>query len=236
MLCFRVVVLALPLLAFLTAAATPSGRPRPAAEAKRIARAAAVDFKAGDFEAALQGFTKAYKLTQTPELFFDLGQCNRALHRWERAAFFYRGYLRERCVGRQCKEVLALLAEVEARASSPPPVMPPPPVSPVAPDAPSRPLLVAAAPMLPAPAVALAPPPRRSGPPPSGWILGGATVVAAAGWVVTGGAALVKYGQLGTLSASQVGPAQQSVHGLAVASDLFLVAAVALGAGTALAW
>lgn len=225
-------------LALLLAAAPQTG-----ASAKRIARAAAIDFKVGDFEAALAGFTRAYKLSQAPELLFDLGQCNRALHRWERSAFFYRAYLSERCLGRRCKEVVALLAEVETKAQATPAAdrKPPAPERQVATEGPPASFLVAAAPTaseaMAAPTTALSTlPPRRSGHPLGAWILGGAAIAAAVGWAATGGVALASYGQLGSLPASQVGAAQQGVHGLAVASDLILAAAVALGVGTALVW
>ncbi|MEJ7600111.1 MAG: tetratricopeptide repeat protein [Kofleriaceae bacterium] len=70
-----------------------------AADPKEDARAHVVvadtHFKLGRFEQALEQYTKAYELFPVPALLFNLGQCHRSLRQWERAIFFFKGYLRE---------------------------------------------------------------------------------------------------------------------------------------------
>jgi tetratricopeptide (TPR) repeat protein len=51
-------------------------------------------YKLGKFEVALGHYNKAYELYAAPALLFNIGQCHRELGHWERAAFFYEGYLR----------------------------------------------------------------------------------------------------------------------------------------------
>jgi tetratricopeptide (TPR) repeat protein len=70
------------------------------ADAKDDARAhvatADTAFKLGHFDDALAEYEKAYELFPAPALLFNLGQCHRNLRHWERAVFFFEGYLRER--------------------------------------------------------------------------------------------------------------------------------------------
>ena len=52
-------------------------------------------FKLGKFDDALASYAKAYELYPAPALLFNLGQCHRYLKNFERAVFFYEGFLRE---------------------------------------------------------------------------------------------------------------------------------------------
>jgi tetratricopeptide (TPR) repeat protein len=53
------------------------------------------EYKLGRFEQALAEYTAAYQLYPAPALLFNIGQCHRYLHNYERALFFYRGFLRD---------------------------------------------------------------------------------------------------------------------------------------------
>jgi hypothetical protein len=48
----------------------------------------------GHFDQALDLYTKAYERYPKPALLFDIGQCHRLLGHYERAVFFFQGYLR----------------------------------------------------------------------------------------------------------------------------------------------
>jgi tetratricopeptide (TPR) repeat protein len=51
------------------------------------------DYDLGRFKEALDEFSKAYELKALPGFLFNIAQCHRQMHNWERAAFFYRRYL-----------------------------------------------------------------------------------------------------------------------------------------------
>ena len=101
-----VMMIALLLAAVLGAAVKP--------EAQQLARRSIVEYNAGEFEKALADATRAYEIAPIPALLYNLGQCHRVLHHWERAAFFYRGYLRGKPTAGNRSEVRALIAEMEA--------------------------------------------------------------------------------------------------------------------------
>jgi hypothetical protein len=78
------------------ARARAAGKPGEArAQAKAAVAQAQVDYQLGRFEAALEGYRRAYELVQLPVLLFDMGQCHRNLGNVERAKFFFEGYLRD---------------------------------------------------------------------------------------------------------------------------------------------
>jgi tetratricopeptide (TPR) repeat protein len=64
-------------------------------QAKAQVKKGQLDYKLARFERALEDYTRAYELYPAPALLFDLGQCNRNLENYERAIFFFEGYLRE---------------------------------------------------------------------------------------------------------------------------------------------
>ena len=92
--------LALLLAATGTAAAQPASPPQSEAarkaEAKRLAEEATSKYNLGQFQEALDGYSKAYETFPAASLLFNLGQCHRSLGNHERAVFFYEGYLREK--------------------------------------------------------------------------------------------------------------------------------------------
>ncbi|MHB1845948.1 MAG: hypothetical protein ACYCWW_14070 [Deltaproteobacteria bacterium] len=167
----------------------------PVTRAQALARRSIVEYDAGEFEKALVDATRAYELAHVPGLLFDLGQCHRALHHWERAAFFYRGYLRGKPSAKNRAEVLALIAEMDATAKEerlaqavrPPPEPPASVLITRVPSPPVRPATVA-------PAVFVSPPP-----PPRSHV--GPWVVGALGVASVIGGALA----FGLMSANRVG-------------------------------
>jgi tetratricopeptide (TPR) repeat protein len=65
------------------------------AQARAKVKKAQLDYKLARFEDALQDYSQAYELYPAPALLFNLGQCHRNLKNYERAIFFFEGYLRE---------------------------------------------------------------------------------------------------------------------------------------------
>src|SRR5215831_14047144 len=65
------------------------------AQARAQVKKAQTEYKIARFEEALADYTRAYELYPAPALLFDLGQCHRNLKNYERAVFFFEGYLRE---------------------------------------------------------------------------------------------------------------------------------------------
>ncbi|MCC7000353.1 MAG: tetratricopeptide repeat protein [Deltaproteobacteria bacterium] len=66
------------------------------ASAKARAKQADVFYKLGQFEQALAVYSAAYEDYPAAGLLFNIGQCHKNLKHWERARFFFEGYLRER--------------------------------------------------------------------------------------------------------------------------------------------
>ena len=128
------------LLVLLTLGATTHDRGQ-IAQAEALVRQSMTEYNVGQFDVALDHATKAYLLDPKPGILFNIGQCQRALHRWERAEFFYRGYLRDKPTAQNRKQVEALIADMvakqkgEAATAAKPPAAPPlalapPPVAP----------------------------------------------------------------------------------------------------------
>src|SRR4051812_23118772 len=65
------------------------------AQARAQVEAADTDYKLGRFGDALEKYSKAYELYAAAPLLFNIGQCHRNLKNYERAIFFFQGYLRE---------------------------------------------------------------------------------------------------------------------------------------------
>lgn len=82
------------LLVFLALTAVAYADPK--ADARARVTAADLAFKLGRFDDALADYAKAYELFPAPPLLFNLAQCHKNLKHWERAVFFFEGYLRER--------------------------------------------------------------------------------------------------------------------------------------------
>src|SRR4051794_24258540 len=63
------------------------------AQAKAVFGEAEKQYALGRFEEALKHFERAFELKPLPEFLFNIGQCHRNLGHWERANFFFQGYL-----------------------------------------------------------------------------------------------------------------------------------------------
>lgn len=64
--------------------------------ARRFFRRARKAYTLGQFERALELFKAAYEAKPMPAFLFNLGQCHWQLKNYERAIFFYEGYIREK--------------------------------------------------------------------------------------------------------------------------------------------
>jgi tetratricopeptide (TPR) repeat protein len=83
------------LVGFSCAIALPAAAASPALDdARKLTAKASVEYDVGHFDQALDLYTKAYERYPKPALLFDIGQCHRLLGHYERAIFFYQGYLR----------------------------------------------------------------------------------------------------------------------------------------------
>lgn len=67
----------------------------PKVEAKRLFDEATERYKVGAFTQALAGYESAYALFKAPAFLFNIAQCHFQLQNWDRAVFFFEGYLRE---------------------------------------------------------------------------------------------------------------------------------------------
>ena len=56
---------------------------------------AQIQYKVGHFQEALEGYSRAYELFPAPAFLFNIGQCHKNLKNYERAVFFFEGYLRD---------------------------------------------------------------------------------------------------------------------------------------------
>ena len=83
----------------------------PLEQAKTLADRATIEYQVGHFDEALVLYGKAYEAYPKPELLFDIGQCHRMLKDYERAIFFYQGYLRAKPDARNRPLVEQLLDE-----------------------------------------------------------------------------------------------------------------------------
>jgi len=97
------------------APAAPQSEAARKAEAKRLAEDATRKYNLGQFQAALDGYSKAYETFPAASLLFNLGQCHRSLGNHERAIFFYEGYLREKPTAPNRDVVEELLVEERAQ-------------------------------------------------------------------------------------------------------------------------
>jgi tetratricopeptide (TPR) repeat protein len=162
--------------ALLLALVTPAGAAGPTKrqQAKAAVEKGERDYKLGRFEEALEEYSHAYELFPAPALLFNLGQCHKQLKNYERAIFFFEGYLRDeqRPTNRRLAEDLvaearAELAKQEAASTSAP--TPPGASSTAAREASAedRTAVASAPPALQAPAAAKTEPVLISAPPPA---------------------------------------------------------------------
>jgi hypothetical protein len=172
-----VTVCSLVFFAVLTAAPSDG-----ASEAKALARKSIVEYNGGDFEKALADVKQAYDLDPAPGLLYNIGQCHRALHHWEQAEFFFKGFLREKprapnraavkaLVDEMEKNRLEEIAERKAAATTQATATPTVTAQPVVPEPVATP--PPAPPPQPAPAAAVEAPSPGRHIPASTWVFGG---------------------------------------------------------------
>lgn len=63
-------------------------------EAKRLYKEATTKYDVGDFRGALEGYTAAYDQDPRPQLLFNIGQCHKQLHNYDKAIFYFDSFLR----------------------------------------------------------------------------------------------------------------------------------------------
>jgi tetratricopeptide (TPR) repeat protein len=81
-------------LAFVLAAVSSPVAADPKADAKPHITAADTAYKLGEFTKALDEYSTAYEIFKAPGLLFNIAQCHRNLQQYDKAVFFYEGYLR----------------------------------------------------------------------------------------------------------------------------------------------
>src|SRR4051812_38730431 len=96
------------LLLIVSAAPAPSSSQ---AEAKAAFDRATQHYNLGEMDAALTDYKEAYRKAALPAFLFNIGQCYYALGDYERAAFFYEGFLREAPNDEHRAQVEGFLAE-----------------------------------------------------------------------------------------------------------------------------
>jgi tetratricopeptide (TPR) repeat protein len=87
-----------------------------AQQAEGFVHASIRDYDQGRFEQALQEAEEAYRLYPLAQILFNIGQCQRALEHWDKAAYFYERYLQKLPGAPNRRNVEELEAEVEYRA------------------------------------------------------------------------------------------------------------------------
>lgn len=136
------------------ASAAPSPTQANRARAKALFERAEKTYYLGHFEEARKLYAKAYKAAPLPGFLYNIGQCHRMLKQYEKAIFFYKGYLQatdasnQKVVRRLIQTLEKKLAREAARRALParraPPAATratPPPYMPSQPPAPETPLV-----------------------------------------------------------------------------------------------
>jgi tetratricopeptide (TPR) repeat protein len=92
-------------------------KPTPAQieQSRKLYEQATESYRAGKFEDALAGYDAAYQLYRAPQFLFNIAQCHFQLQRWDRAIFFFEGYLRELPDAKNRPLVDELMAEARQR-------------------------------------------------------------------------------------------------------------------------
>ena len=91
----------------------------PSADKKRVAKqyvdAGLAAQRAGEYDAAITFYSRAYELVQHPALIFNLAQAHRLAGRIEQALTLYKRYLSEAPTGPEAETARELIGEIEAR-------------------------------------------------------------------------------------------------------------------------
>jgi len=103
-------------LALCAAPAMADPSPQEIEQARTLFDDGTAAYKLGNFERALTAYEAAYKLYPAPQFLFNIAQCHFQLQNWERAEFFFEGYLREVPDAPNRPLVDELIAEARANA------------------------------------------------------------------------------------------------------------------------
>jgi tetratricopeptide (TPR) repeat protein len=87
-------------------------------EAKAHYNTGNTHFKLARFDQALAEYSKAYEIVPIPGLLFNIAQCHLNLKNYERATFFFEGYLREKPDAPDRLTVLGLIKEANQAIES----------------------------------------------------------------------------------------------------------------------
>ncbi len=116
----RLLGVALALLIFSSSGATNEAGAAPSEDKAKRARAKLLFDRAekvyylGRFNQALELYSKAYEVFSHPGFLFNIGQCHRMLKNYEKAIFFYKGYLQASDASNR-KMVLRILKGLEQK-------------------------------------------------------------------------------------------------------------------------
>ena len=83
--------------------------------AKQYVDAGVAAQRAGEYDAAIAFYSRAYELVQHPALIFNLAQAHRLAGRIEQALTLYKRYLSEAPTGPEAETARELVGEIEAR-------------------------------------------------------------------------------------------------------------------------
>src|SRR4051812_24080106 len=84
-------------------------------KAKEIYGQAEKEYQLGRFDDALKLYQQAFEAKPLPGFLFNIGQCHRNLGNWERASFFYQGYLAREPKAKNRSAVLALIDQMNEK-------------------------------------------------------------------------------------------------------------------------
>lgn len=185
-------------------------------EAKALFEAASRSYDMGQYDDAAAGFRRAYELTGSPEVLFNIGQAYRLAKKYEDALLFYRSFLRRSAnpssrtdVEKRITELEEIIARQQREAAAPPTGLSPPPPS-----------ATAEPPQQPEPPVARRPP-SATAPAPSLAVIAAAApdgrgrVLRRAGYAllgIAGGAAIVGGALTGVSQATQTSLEEAARH------------------------
>ncbi len=100
----------------LAAGRSPTGPQK----ARELTQRSLHEYDSGQFEKALADAEAAFAADPLPAFLFNMAQCQRALHEWEKAEFLYRRYLARAPRAKNRRMVEALIAAVQARQGKTP--------------------------------------------------------------------------------------------------------------------
>jgi tetratricopeptide (TPR) repeat protein len=132
--------------------------------ADELVREGTSHFRLNEFEAALKAYIEAYRLSQSPELLYDIAQCHRKLNHKQDAIDSFKSFLQESKDQAQKAEVERIIEKLEAAIREENAAKNAPPQGPITPPASSPPTASSPAAMPPSakPPTAPAPAPTRS--------------------------------------------------------------------------